>query len=302
MKRLPLMAILALAASLPAVFPAHTLAQPTTPPRVQIFRSGGTWIGVSVLDVTEERVKELRLKDEHGVEVITVASDGPAQKAGLKEHDVVLEYNGSRVEGLEQFKRMVSETPTGRTVKLLVSRDGATQTVSVKLEERSSGLRRGPDGNSWAFNMPAPPSPPSPPSSPRTPRAPRALIPDFDGDFGNLGNLFRDGFGVWGDNPRLGIEGEEISGQLGEYFGVPEKNGVLVRDVSSGSAAERAGLKAGDVITKVNGKHVQDMGDLREALRDNAGKSFPVTIVRNKKETTVTVTVEKVENRHGDHV
>jgi serine protease Do len=293
MKKLLWITSLALATAVPSA------TQVVVAPRIQGFRAIlGTWIGVSVLDVTEERVKDLKLKDEHGVEVVTVAPDGPAQKAGLKEHDVILEYNGSRVEGVDQFKRMVSETPAGRSVKLLISRDGATQTLSVKIEERTMSNHRGPDGT-WAVTPPpAAPSPPSSPTMPSMPRFPRAIIPNWDG---NLGNFF-DGMDIFGNVPRLGIEGEEISGQLGEYFGVPDRNGVLVREVSAGSAAERAGLRAGDVITRANGRHVQAMSDVREALRDNAGKTFPLTIVRNKKEITVSVTVENVENRRGDHV
>jgi len=306
-KHIPLIALLTLAMSLPLA------AQVVVAPRIQVHVNG-TWIGVSVLDVTEDRVKELKLKEERGVEVVTVAPDGPAQKAGLKEHDVILEYNGTRVEGVDQFKRMVSETPSGRSAKLQISRDGAMQTVSVKIEERASTLRHSPDGsaNSWAFSMPptAPPMPPSPPS-PRTPRAPRALIPGWNGDLGD----FFDGFGFWDDSPRLGIEGEEIGGQLGEYFGVPESKGVLVREVTSGGAAEKAGLKAGDVITKVSGKPVRTMSDLREAIRDSAGKSvqhgtvcndckrdLSLTVIRNKKEINLTVTVEHAENRNGDRV
>jgi serine protease Do len=308
MKRhLPLIALLTLALALPVA------AQVVVAPRIQVHVNG-TWIGVSVLDVTEERVKELKLKEERGVEVVTVAGDGPAQKAGLKEHDVILEYNGTRVEGVDQFKRMVSETPAGRSAKLQISRDGATQTVSVKIEERASGLRHGSDGNanSWAFSMPptTPPMPPSPPS-PRAPRVPRALIPGWNGNLGD----FLDGFGFWDDSPRLGIEGEEIGGQLGEYFGVPESRGVLVREVTGGSAAEKAGLKAGDVITKVSGKPVRSMSDLREAIRDGAGKSvqhgtvcddckrdMSLTVIRNKKEINLNVTVEHAENRGGDRV
>jgi serine protease Do len=294
---LPILALLAAMFALPAF--VSTQAQVITTPRVYVSRTTGTWIGVSVLDVTEDRVKDLKLKDEHGVEVVTVAPDGPAQKAGLKEHDVVLEYNGTRVESVEQFKRMVSETPAGRAVKLQISRDGAMQTFSVKLEERTSTSRRGSDGNSWAFAMPpAPPTPPSPPSTPRAPRAPRVLGPEWNLDLGDLFN----GMGIWGNTPRLGIEGEEISGQLAEYFGVLDKTGVLVRDVAAGSAAEKAGLKAGDVITKVDGKRVSDMRDLWEIVRDSAGKSFQVVVVRNKKETTLSVRVEKVEMRQADHV
>ncbi len=275
-------------------------SQTAATPRAQVIRiGGGPWMGVSVLDVNEERVKELKLKEERGVEVVTVAPDGPAQKAGLKEHDVILDYNGQRVEGVEEFRRMISETPEGRNVKLVISRDGATQTVSLKLEERAGvGVGHGRGGNnSFAWASPTPPSPPTTPP-PGARRTPRAFA--WDGDMGNLGDLFWTPFGT--SSPRLGIEGEEITGQLGEYFGVPERNGILVREVHAGSAAERAGLKAGDVITKINGKHVQDMGDLRDQLRDNAGKSFPITLIRNKKETTVTVTVEKVENRIIDRM
>jgi serine protease Do len=295
------LALLMLAMTLPA------FTQVIVTPHAQMIRpDAGTWIGVSVLDVTEERVKDLKLKEERGVEVVTVAPDGPAQKAGLKEHDVILEYNGTRLESVEQFKRMVSETPAGRSVKLSISRDGATQTVYAKIEVRTSGLRRGQDGNSWAFSMPPmPPMPPSPPSQPRIP----LLYPKWNGDLGN----FLDGLGIWDEGPRLGIEGEGISGQLGEYFGVPDKNGVLVREVTAGSAAEKAGLKAGDVIIKVNGKQVRAMSDLREAIREGAGhgivagrdggsQSFPLTIVRNKKEINLNVTVEKAESHFGDHV
>src|SRR5204863_4991894 len=133
--------------------------------------------------------------------------------------------DGVRVEGGEQFKRMISETPAGRNVKLLISRDGAPQTVSLKLEERSASMHR--NNEDWVMPMPATPMPPMPPSTPRTPRAVIPNWPNFNGET----------FSVFGNTPRLGIEGEEIGSQLGEFFGVPDKGGVLVREVTSGSAA-----------------------------------------------------------------
>src|SRR5882724_9568669 len=100
--------VLALAAALPAM----AVAQMASTPRVQVFRSGGgPWMGVGVVDVSEDNMKALKLKEERGVEVQSVTSDSPAAKAGLKEHDAILEYNGTRVEGVEQFKRLISETP-----------------------------------------------------------------------------------------------------------------------------------------------------------------------------------------------
>jgi serine protease Do len=291
------LAVLILAA-VPMLVPTSAPAQVISTPRVQIFKSGGVYMGVGVLDVNAERMTALKLKEERGVEIASVSSDSPAAKAGLKIHDVILDYNGTRIEGVDQFRRLISETPAGRTVKLQIVRDGATQTVSVKMEERSGMMHHGDDDNSWAFVTPMPPAAPMAPMSPTappappTPRAPRArafTLPNFDNfDFG-------DNF-VFGGMPRLGISGEEVGSQLGEFFGVPDKQGVLVREVSGGSAAEKAGIKAGDVIIKVDGKRVQDMSDIRDAVRDNQGKSFPVVVIRSKHETTLTVKIEKAES------
>src|SRR5258708_22046842 len=112
-------------------------------PRVRVFHGGGVYMGVGVLEVTSENMGALKLKEERGVEVVSVNSESPASKAGLNEHDAILDYNGTRIESVEQFKRLISETPSGRTVKLLISRDGATQSVNVKMEERSNFMDHG---------------------------------------------------------------------------------------------------------------------------------------------------------------
>ncbi len=285
--------VMCLALALPLLASAQVVER-----NIRIF-GGGTWIGVSVSDVTAENLSSLKLKEERGVEVITVTSDGPAAKAGIKEHDVILDYNGTRLEGVEQFKRLISETPAGRNVKLAISRDGVPQTVTVKVEERS-----GDHGFAWA--TPMPPTPPTAPKyspTPPTARAPRAATPRVF-NFPNLDGFSIGDMGIWSNTPRIGIEGEELTSQLAEFFGVPdkEKGGVLVRAVTSGGAAEKAGIKAGDVIVKIEGKRIEDMSDLRETVRDNAGKSFSLVVIRNKKEMTLTVKVEKAETRIGERV
>ena len=94
--------------------------------------------------------------------------------------------------------------------------------------------------------------------------------------------------------PRLGIEGDAVGKQLGEYFGVPGGEGVLVRSVVAGSPADQAGVKAGDVITKIDGESVKDTGDVRSAVRERRNKAtYPITVIRNKKEVTLTVKIEK---------
>jgi serine protease Do len=79
---------------------------------------GASYLGVDTRDVTADRLTDLKLKEEHGVEVTLVDQDAPAGKAGVKEHDVILSINGNQVESVEQLRRMIREIPPGRTVNL----------------------------------------------------------------------------------------------------------------------------------------------------------------------------------------
>lgn len=113
---------------------------------IKIYGLGGSFLGVGVQEINSERSKALKLKDEYGVEITRVDDDSPAAKAGLKVHDVVLEYNGQRVEGTEQFVRFVRETPAGRTVKLAINRAGSNQTLAATIGSRN---RRSPARPRW---------------------------------------------------------------------------------------------------------------------------------------------------------
>lgn len=247
------------------------------------------WLGIGVDEVTAGKLQSLKLKEERGVEIVSVVPDSPAAKAGLKEHDVVLEYNGQRVESVEQFQRLVRETPAERVVRLQISRDGNVQTVSATLGQLPRSRAFGPD-----WRVPNPPNPPNPPAViiPRI-NPPRVVVPPMN--MPDMDQLFQR-FEVFG--PHIGIVVEQISGQLGEYFGVPGGEGLLVKSVEKDSAAEKAGIKAGDVITKVDGQAVTRSSSLRSALAGKAGKDVPVTLVRNRKEMTVTAHIETPANRH----
>jgi serine protease Do len=238
--------------------------------QTMVITRGGSYLGIGGLDITAERAKALNLKDERGVEVSSVAEDGPAAKAGIKDGDVVLEFNGQPVQGTTQFQRMVRETPVGRQVKITIWRAGATQTVTATVGESKMTMVNPEDGN-WNFSMPMPPTPPMP-------AAPYFDMPRFQ---------------MSSQNPMLGIEGEPLGQQeqLAEFFGVQE--GVLVRSVRKGSAAEKAGLKAGDVITKVDDSKVTTTGEITRTLRGlKSKKTFNLTVIRNKKEMPLTVTLE----------
>src|ERR1700722_11265407 len=201
---------------------------------------GGTYLGVNLAEIDTNRAKELKLKEDYGAEISRVEENSPAEKAGVKPGDVVLEYNGQRVEGMEQFGRMVRETPPGREVKLTISRDGAVQTLTAVL-----GLRKFP----FSGNFP-----------------PGFEVPEFHmPDIPQIFTTIR--------SPMLGVEAESLGSQLAVYFGV--KEGVLVRSVLDNTAAQKAGVKAGDVVVKVDGMGVTTPSELSTAVRTaNAKKTY----------------------------
>jgi serine protease Do len=236
-----------------------------------------SYLGIGVAEIDSERAKKLNLKEVRGVEVKSVDHDSPAAKAGLQESDVVLEYNGQRIEGTEQFVRLVRETPVDRQVKLLVWRNGGSQTLTATIGHRAEqySFRTG-DGDDNGFTLEIPSMPPMPPMPAMPPMPEAASLPD----------VFR------APNMRaglLGIECESLGSQLAAFFGV--KEGVLVRSVSKDSAAEKAGMRAGDVIVKVDGESVTQVHEITSLVRAARGKhTFPVVVVRDKKEVTLNVT------------
>jgi serine protease Do len=233
---------------------------PRTPRRAEVFAPGpGSFLGVGVAEVDTERAKELKLKEDRGVEVKSLEDDSPAAKAGLKVGDVVLDYNGQRVEGAEQFVRLVHETPVGRQVKLLILRNGSTQTLTAMIGSVTAGHIFSRDIDEAMTRL----------RTFRAPDLPHAMMSM--------------------QSRALGVESESLSSQLADYFGV--KEGALVRSVAPGSAAEKAGIKAGDVITKIGGRTVRGPNELSNAIRSSSSATLPLTVVRNQKEMTVNVTL-----------
>ena len=266
--------LLCMAACLAGLTSGALAAPDEDGPRVQVFstQTRGSYIGVWVAEVTPERAKALSLKELRGVELTGIEDGSPAATAGLKKGDVVLEYNGQPVEGTEQFMRLVRETPVGRDVRLTVHRSGATQNVIVRTAARKGP--RAPEG--FQFDMPQ--------FKTREFRFPDAEAFSFFG------------------GPRLGIDADPVSGQLAEFFGV--SRGVLVRSVQKGSAAEKAGMKAGDVIIKIEDRAVEDSGDVRSAMRtaaESGKKAVSITIVRDRREQTITAAVDS-DGEGSEHV
>lgn len=257
--------IFAMVTGLLGVLPGTVSAQPGSQPFVYGEEPwGGSYLGVDTRDVTPDQLSALHLKDESGVEITMVDQDAPAGKAGLKEHDVILSVNDHPVESVEQLRRMIREIPAGRTVALGISRDGQPMTVKAQLAQRDKmpGMEHGFNFNMPAINIPPINLPPM----------------DLAGPVVVMHSINRSGLMV-----------ESLTPQLGDYFGVKNGNGVLVRSVEKGSKAEQAGFRAGDVVVKVNGSVVNDCSDFTRLLRGRKESKVSVTVLRERKEQNLTI-------------
>ena len=258
-------AVAGLAGALTAIYPAGAFQSDPDPAPVIVTRNSGSYLGVGVVEVTAERAKALNLREEQGVEVTRVEDDSPADKAGIKTSDVVAEYNGQRIEGLEQFMRLVRETPPGRDVKLTVSRNGSRQQVMVKTGSRKAWLTSRYGENALEI--------------------PRIELPDI-----RMPDVPR-AFMSW-RSTILGIEAESLDSQLAQFFGV--KEGVLVRSVVKGSPAEKAGIRAGDVIVRVDDTKVATPREVTSAVRSaRLRKTVNLTALREKREMNFPVPVDE---------
>ncbi len=226
-----------------------------------------SYLGVHIDQVSPQAVSALKLTDTNGALVTYVDQDGPACRAGLKNNDVVVGFNGSSVQSPAQLQDMIHNTAAGKTVSLTVVRDGQKKNINVTLGAWPSAV-----AHAQSFAAPLPPVAFAG-SAMASPAFPDVEVPAFVAL-----------------TSRHGIVVENLTPQLSEFFGVPHNQGLLVRSVEMGSPAEAAGLKAGDVIVKVNNEVVHDMADWRRAMRARAGK-IQVAVVRDKHEQTIVIKV-----------
>jgi serine protease Do len=255
------------------------------------FGGSSSYLGVYLEEVTPERAKELKLAEERGAVVMKVVEGSPADKAGLKENDVITSFNGRRVDTVRELQRLLSETPAGRNVQFEVIRGGSQQTISATVTKRS------PQVGVWRQGLL------DEEAMKRSQRQTEELLKHSEGlkAFRNFGdfNFVAPGAFAFYRGSRLGIGVESLTDQLAEFFGVKGGHGVLVAEVKQDSAAAKAGLKAGDVITAIDGQKVDDVGALLEATSKKEEGAVTLTIVRNRTEQTITLTLEKPEQRRS---
>jgi serine protease Do len=234
----------------------------------------GSYLGVDIDEVNADRVKALKLKEERGVEITMVDQDAPAAKAGLKEHDVVTDFNGQRVEGREQFTRFIRETPPGRTVTLGIVRDGQPMQLKATLGDRKDQMAR--EMKKYTIVQP---------------KIPQIVMPDIDIDIPAME--------IMSPAVSTGIVVDNLTPQLAQFFGVKSGQGVLVKSVERGSVAEKGGMKAGDVIIKVDNETIESRSDYRQAIRHRENATVKVVVIREKREQTLTLTLPPPRKESG---
>ncbi len=218
------------------------------------------FLGVYLQDIDEDTQEALELESGEGVLVEGVVDGSAADKAGLKEQDVIITFDGQEVDDSDQLRGLIAEHQPGDKVKVKVIRSGKEKNLTVALGKSS-------DLEDFEINLPDIPGP---------------------GDFHTYS------FSIPSFNrARMGVSISDLTEQLGSFFGVKEGKGALITEVVEDSPAEKAGLKAGDVIVRIDGDKVNSTSDVYEALEGKEkGDQVNVEVIRDKGSHSLTVTVE----------
>lgn len=284
----------------PPAPPAHpappVAAQAPAPPvgfATAFLDDGGNFLGVHVEEVTRENAARYNLSGApRGVGVKEVIKGSPAERAGLRSGDVIVRFDGEAVTSVRKLTRLITETAPDHAARVTIVRNGSEQEVSATLARREMPTFEG------------------------------SMFPGFDSeDMKLFGERWKDNSEEWqhkgdelrerledlqrehpgglsmivGPSRRIGVATSALGRQLADYFGVSQ--GVLVSSVEAGSPAEKAGLKAGDIITEADGVKIEDAGDLTSAISRKEEGEVTLTIVRDKKQRTVRVTPERRETK-----
>lgn len=282
----------------PVIAPAPPDITIDAPSNFSFFIAGGSFLGVHAEDISKENMSRYGMREVRGVGITQVLKDSPAEKAGLKKDDVILRFENDSVTSVRKLTRLVSEVAPDQTVKLSISRGGGEQEVAVTVGKRNETMGafnhlQGPEGfkdlerfkgleklkgleglKDWdgfkEFRGVMPPG---------------AQMWKWEGEPGKDGMVF-----AFGNSRRIGVSTTQLSKQLGEYFGVADGKGVLVTSVADDSPAAKAGIRAGDVITAIDGEKVEGAGDLARAINKKKDGDVSLTVIRNKNQKTINVT------------
>jgi serine protease Do len=245
------------------------------------------YLGVSLRDVTQDQSTTLKLKEARGAEIVLVDHDAPAGKAGLREHDVVLQMNGKAIDGQDQLRRMLRDSPPGKTITLVISRDGQQITISAQMAPSQEEVER----RAWEqhLTVPEPQAPADIPEPELSTSSTSSSAPRGGNSF--IGSLLMSPL-------YTGAVLEKMSTQQAAYFGATSTVGLLVRTIVPNSPAAIAGMKVCDVVLRADDKPVVSTGDWAKAVKNSHGHSLTVIVLRDKKEQTLTLTPDG--KKHSD--
>ena len=263
---------------------AQESAPPPSPPdepsdqTFSIFIDGGGFLGIYAENISRENMGRYHVNQVRGVGVTQVIKDSPAEKAGLRKDDVILRIDGDNVTSVRKLNRLVSELAPDQNVKVSFSRGGSEQEVTATIGKRNNqsfaGDLLGGDPKIWKWEGTNPKS-----FKWEGPLIGRGDLFDNKGDFA---------FAL-GNSRRIGVSTMELTKQLADYFGIAGGKGVLVTSVTDDGPAAKAGVRAGDVITAIDGEAVDSPGDISRAINRKKDGDVALTIVRNKSQQTIRV-------------
>ena len=281
-----LMAGIALAqqAAPPAPPPPMPDAPVEAPEAFSLFIGGGSFLGVYAEDINKENMARYGMREVRGVAITQVIKDSPAEKAGLRKDDVIVRFEDDSVTSVRKLNRLVAEVAPDQTVKLRISRSGGEQEVAVTIGKRNQSINamgdwHGLKGLDKIEGL--------------------DRLKELEGDMPPGANVWKwEGQGpgkdgmifAFGNHRRIGVSTTQLTKQLAEYLGIGDSKGVLVTSVMDDSPAAKAGLKAGDVITAIDGEQVEDAGDLAQGINKKKDGDVTLTVIRNKNQRTITVT------------
>lgn len=242
------------------------------------FISGDGFLGVYAENISRENMSRYQMNQVRGVGVTQVVKDSPAEKAGLRKDDVILRIDGENITSVRKLNRIVSELSPDQSVKISVSRGGSEQEVTATIGKRNNSsfagdlLRGEPrvwkwegiEPREWKFEGPMR----------------DRLFENKDGDLTFM----------LGNSRRIGVSTMELTKQLADYFGITGGKGVLVTSVTDDGPAAKAGVRAGDVITAVDGEAVDSSGDVSRVINRKKEGDVTLTVIRNKSQQTIRVT------------
>ena len=272
--------VLAIAAATALPYSAEASAAPS-PPQHSGSIQAQSYLGVDLRDISQDEVAPLKLKDTHGAEIVLVDHDAPAGKAGLREHDVVLQINGHPVSSQDQMRHMLNDCPAGHTLALLISRDGQQMTITA-----TTSTREEVEHQAWAQHISVGEPQDSVSAGESSTIAPSAGTASASpAAHGNsfIGSLLM-------NSTYTGAMLEQMSSQLAAYFGATTGGGLLVRSVVENSPAALAGMRAGDVIVSANERQIATTSDWAKIIKNGHGHPISVTVLRDKQEHSLTLT------------